>query len=379
MPGLYLVTQPSGAKAWAVRYRIGGKPAKFTIGAWPAFGVADARREASTILQQVARGEDPAHIKRERQIEAASAVDFATAARLWVEREQRPKRRAWKGTARVIGLAPDADGDFVIMRGDVVDRWGKRRLADISRTDVIHLIDEVAARAPYMANRLLAHLKSLFNFLIARDMVQANPCIGVKPQPEEARDRILSDDELVRAWHAASDLGWPHGPIVRLLILTGQRRDEVSGMRWAEVDFDQQLWKLPRERVKNNTAHEIPLSAPALDVLRRLERKSQRVFLRPGLTQVSGFSKAKARLDTISSVADWRLHDLRRTVASGMARLGVSLPVVEKVLNHTSGSFAGIVGVYQRHDFAGEKRDALDRWAGHVVGLVEGKPANVVA
>jgi integrase len=278
----------------------------------------------------------------------------------------------------VLGLALDADESLITMKGSVVERWGKRRLSDITRTDVTHLVDEVAARAPYMANRLLAHLKSMFNFFIARDMIQVNPCIGVKPQPEEARDRILSDDELVRVWHAAGDLGWPHGPIVHMLVLTGQRRDEVSEMRWSEIDFDARLWKLPRERVKNNTAHEVPLSAPALDVLRRLPRKSKLVFLRPGLTQVSNFTGAKGRLDTISGVTDWRLHDLRRTVASGMARLGINLPVVEKVLNHTGGSFAGIVGVYQRHDFAGEKRDALDRWAAHVMGLVEGKPANVV-
>ena len=149
---------------------------------------------------------------------------------------------------------------------------------------------------------------------------------------------------------------------MRLLILTGQRRGEVAGMEWSELDFEKRLWTLPRERVKNDRRHEVPLSPQAIVALEGLPRVSDRfVFSLNATSPINGFGKDKERLDDLSGMADWVLHDLRRTVASGMARLGVSLAVIEKVLNHVSGSFAGIVGVYQRHEFAEEKRQALEK------------------
>jgi integrase len=167
------------------------------------------------------------------------------------------------------------------------------------------------------------------------------------------------------------------------LALTGQRRDEVARMRWTEVDLDKRLWTLPRERTKADRPHEVPLSNGALDILQAVPRVTGSPFVlttNNGASPVSGFSKAKRRLDALlpADMPPWRLHDLRRTAASGMARLGVNLPVIEKVLNHASGSFAGIVGVYQRHSFADEKRAALEAWGRHIDALVSGKPAKVV-
>jgi integrase len=159
--------------------------------------------------------------------------------------------------------------------------------------------------------------------------------------------------------------------MVRLLVLTGQRRGEVVGMQRGEVDLDKRLWTLPRERVKNDRRHEVPLSRHATAIIRALPRVSDRfVFSLNAEKPLNGFGKNKDRLDALSGVSDWVVHDLRRTVASGMARLGISLAVIEKVLNHVSGSFAGIVSVYQRHEFAEEKRAALQKWADHVERLV---------
>ena len=223
---------------------------------------------------------------------------------------------------------------------------------------------------------------------------------GQSPSPELHRDRVLSDDELRAVWMAAEEIGWPFGRIVQLLILTGQRRDEVGEMRWSEVDFAHEVWTMPRERIKTDAAHDVPLSSLALAHLAsypRVKGRAGYVFSLTGERPVSGFSKAKERLDRLAlaalrrragergarpeeiTLAPWRLHDIRRTVASGMARRGINLPVIEKVLNHTSGTFAGVVGVYQRHSFADEKRKALETWGNFVQRLVGDETAGNVA
>ena len=191
-----------------------------------------------------------------------------------------------------------------------------------------------------------------------------------KAGAETKRDRVLSDGELAAVWQAASKLGWPFGHAVRLLILTGARREEIGGLCWTEVNGE--TIKLSGERTKNGEPHNIPLSPQATAVLQRVPRiaNSERVFSTNGKTSISGWSRAKRQLDDISEVADWRTHDLRRTVATGLQKLGVSLQVIEAVLGHTSGSRSGVVGVYQRHSFDAEKRAALDAWGNHVTELV---------
>jgi integrase len=201
-----------------------------------------------------------------------------------------------------------------------------------------------------------------------------------RPAPEQSRERVLADKELKSIWQAADELGHPYAGIVKLLILTGQRRNEIAGLRWSEIDLDVRSLHLPAQRTKNARAHDVPLSAQALAIVAGLPRlvDADLVFT-VKRKPVTGFSRAKERLNGASGVTDWTLHDIRRTVASGLQRLGVRLEVTEAVLNHKSGSMAGIVGVYQRHDYASEKRDALQRWADHVDALVSGAKANVVA
>jgi integrase len=202
-------------------------------------------------------------------------------------------------------------------------------------------------------------------------------------------------------WCGAEAIGWPFGPLVQLLILTAQRRDEVADIKSSELRLQDRLWVIPKDRVKNGQEHEVPLSGPALALFERLPQigKSGLVFTVTGETPVSGFSRAKLRMDAeilklrktdavargenpdrVQPLPNWTLHDIRRTGASGMARLGIQLPVIEKVLNHTSGSFRGIVGVYQRHGFSDEKRAALSVWAAHVNAVTSGgRASNVVA
>jgi integrase len=369
--GLYLVVQPSGAKSWAYRYRVGGKSRKLTLGTFPTIDVAKARSLCSAAALKTKAGGDPA-----REHKSAQAADdtFEKVARLFVERYARPKNRTWEQSARWLGLASDGGDSLVLTGKGAIANWSGRKISTIQRTDVIRLLDDLVDRgSPISANRSLAALRKLFNWAEGRYGLVSNPCSKVEmPGSETARDRVLTDDELAAVWRATTGLGGYFASVVKLLILTGQRRSEVAGMEWRELDLPAKLWKLPRGRVKNDTGHEVPLSAQSLAVIEAVPRIAGRplVFTARGGKPVSGFWKVKTEIDEASGVAGWTFHDLRRTAASGMARLGVSLPVIEKILNHSSGTFRGVVGVYQRHSFANEKRAALDLWGANVARLV---------
>lgn len=379
--GLYLIVQPSGAKSWAIRYRVNGKPKKHTIGPYPAVTLADARTLAKQGLAAVANGRDPSAEKKQAKREAAEGIkdDVASVVEAYLERQAQKHLRK-SSLRRVEGL----------LSNDVIAAWKGRSIKSITKRDVNDLLDAAINRgAKVTANRLLAVVRHFFNWCVQRDLIEKSPIAGIKaPTDEKSRDRILNDEELGLAWRAADKLGWPFGPFVHLLILTGQRRDEVAGMRWSELDIASATWTIPRERAKNDKAHVVPLSPEAVAIIERLPRikdgevDSPFVFTTTGKTPISGFSKAKEAMDKAiakllkgeneqdaPSIPDWRLHDLRRTMASGMARLGVPVHVVEKLLNHTSGTFGGIVDVYQKHEYADEKRQAIETWGEHVAAL----------
>lgn len=408
--GLYLVVQPSGAKSFAVRYRHEGQSRKYTIGAHPKIDLKTARKLGEKALRDAAEGRDPAGEKQASRLaaKAASADEdrkqrdlFENVARQFIERYAKPRAAAkgrpdaWRETGRILGLRPDPDNPdkLVEVGGDVIRVWKGRRVQDITKRDVNELLDGIVDRgAGIMANRTLAAIRKLFNWCVSRDIIAASPCTLIDPPAEEkSRDRILADAELKLVWQAADADATPFGPLVKMLILTGQRLTEVGEMRWDEIDIEKKVWTLSGDRVKNGERHEVPLSGAAVEILTSLPRiKSTRgyVFTTGRDAAVSGYSRAKRRLDDAIAKAitegskapeHWTFHDLRRTMASGMARLGIALPVIEKVLNHTSGTFRGIVGVYQRHSYADEKRAALDRWASHVDGIIHSRPANITA
>ena len=206
-----------------------------------------------------------------------------------------------------------------------------------------------------------------------------NPAADLpKPASETKRDRVLSDEELVAAWRGSEQLGFPFGAAVQLLILTGARREEIGQLRWTEV-IDNTI-SLKGARTKSGEPHDIPLSGPALTLLNEAPRiaDSEYVFITNGKTPISGWSRAKEHLDEISGVASWRIHDLRRTVATGLQKLGMPLQATEAVLAHISGSRAGVVGIYERHNYANEKRAALEAWGENVMALVEERETAVV-
>jgi len=374
--GLYLVVQPSGRKSWAVRTRIAGRPAKLAVGPYPAVGLKDARERATKLLGAIARGEDPRENKRQAKRQASDTV--AAVVKQWLERDQQDNRSRGE-VERALGR-------------DVLPAWGRRSIHTITRRDVIDVLDTIAERgATTLARRVHAYLHRLFRWSASRGILAASPMDNVpKPGREQPRDRVLEDAELARLWRATERLGLPFGPLVRLLMLTGARREEIRALAWDEVKDN--AIRLAGARTKTGVAHVIPLAPEAVALLDALPRiaapgtdTARLCFTTNGETPVSGMSKAKARLDAIAAsigsdggilaepapLAPWRLHDLRRTVATGLQRLGSRLEVIEAVLGHVGGSRAGIVGVYQRHSFEPEKRIALEAWARHVVGLTQ--------
>jgi len=367
--GLYLIVQPTGRKAWAVRYRFRGDTRKLTLDS--GLTLAEAREAATKALRELERGNDPAALKFDAQAKAEKAAadrkrdTVEHHAGLFIEQYARKKTRekSWKQTEHVF-------------HNIALPAWHGRTVHDLARRDIRELIEHVAEDRPVMANRVLAHLSKFFNWLCERDVIPASPCAGIKPpHKEQARERVLSDDEIKALWRACDAIKGPAGPAVKLLLLTGQRCGEVVGMKRSELSGD--VWTLPPARTKNKQRHEVPLSAQALAIIDEMKVIDEDFVFTISKTQRLGnMSRAKAALDAqMKPKEPWVLHDLRRTVASGMAALTIELPVIEKVLNHKSGTFRGIVGVYQKHAYAKEKRDALERWANHVEGLVSGKPA----
>jgi site-specific recombinase XerD len=369
-PAFAMRVSKTGVKAFIYAGRVHGKLKWDTLGRYPELSLAEARRKAGRTAEAMRQGVDPTAAKRAARI--APHESFEAVADEWLKRDQ-ASNRSYEEVRRVI-------------ERDVKPSWSGRPIKTITRRDALNLIDGIADRGvTTLARRTHAHLHRLFRWCVGRGIIEANPLADApKPGAAVRRDRVLSDAELATIWTAAGELGWPFGPVIRLLMLTGARRDEIGCLRRSELHAD--LIELAGVRTKNGEPHAIPLPSPALAIVQSASRitKSEFVFTTTGTTPVSGWSKAKIILDAAitrangSPLPDWRFHDLRRSVATGMQRLGVSLQCVEAVLGHVSGSRAGVVGIYQRHGFDAEKRHALEAWATHVMSLVNGAPASNV-
>jgi integrase len=364
MTGLYLVVQPTGGKGWAFRYRFSGKPSKLTLGRWPDVGLAEARRAAAEALEKIEAGTDPAEEKRAARPVPEEAPD-------------RDKVKTLLALYRKRHLSTKRSGEdaYRFLERFALEPWGDRAIQSITKRDVIDLLDGIVdSGRGITANRVRAHLSTFFNWCVGRDVLAMSPMIGIKkPAKETSRDRVLSDREIRLFMAACDQVGEPWGPMGKLLLLTGQRLNEVA--RMTEGEIIGQDWLLPAERTKNKKAHLVPLSAAARAVLDQkihVQNPARFIFCTNGRTPVSGFDKARAtiaaKMEEIAAkeapdadpIPHWTFHDLRRT---GLARNGTPVRVTEAVLNHVSGSGGGIVGVYQRHDFADEKREALEAWA----------------
>jgi integrase len=361
--GFGLRVSMGGTKTWIVRYRQHGHRRRFLLGRFPQMGVADARLAARRYLGDVAAGVDPA----QERADAKAEPTFGELAALYIER--------W---AKVHKAPKSIIEDQKMLDKDLLPLWRHHKLSAIGRRDVIALLDSVVARnAPIKANRLKAIVSKMFAFALARELVEYNPVLGTpRPAPESSRERVLSEEEIRRLWMALDAEPAHVVAVFKLLLLTAARRSEVLGMKWSEIDFGSELWILPADRSKNGNEHRIPLTSSAIQVLLSFkDRNGDGEFVFQGGRigkPVANPQKWLARLRERAGLEDFRLHDLRRSVASHMTALGVPRLVVSKLLNHAE---VGITSVYDRHSYDREKRSALLKWERRLTKIVGDAPS----
>jgi integrase len=371
VPGLRLRVGSSGAKTFILRKRVGGRARNLTLDRYHErrFTLADARKKARALISDIEAGAEPQARGRGRRAGQTSGTVKALF-------DEYKKAKA--------GLRSIAEVKRIFEKYVIPEIGG--RLADsITRADITRLIDGIAA--PTMARAVAAQLSAFYSWAMPRlDRLESNPCRDAwKPPKPPSRDRVLADEEIRALWKASLEEPTPFGPGIRLLLLTLQRRDEVFSSDLAEFDVKAATWTIPGARAKNGVAHIVPLSPAALAEIKQLigDRQGGKLFPARGRREngASGFSKSWARVRTAvekelkRSVERFTMHDLRRTGATGMQRLGIRLEVTEAVLNHVSGIRGGIVGVYQRHHFTDEKRCALVEWASELRRIVETQSA----
>lgn len=383
LPGFGLRIRSGGKRTWIAQYRVGTKQRRLSLGTVEALDAAQARKSAREAIAKVQLGQDPQADKTELRKPKAPALTIGDIVERYLPHaEKRMKPSTFYG-----------------VKLHLRTHWAPLlhyELQIVERRHVAAELSRIAGKSGLVgANRSRAALSALFTWAIGEGLADTNPVVGTnKATDEKPRERVLSDAELVEIWKQAGT--GDYGDIIRLLILTAQRREEVGGMLWSEISIHKAIWTIGASRTKNKSAHDVPLSAPALEILSRRPRQEDRdLVFGAGTGQYQGWSNAKASLDgrlvkatkarkdalaemasdktsdaILDFTEDWRLHDIRRTVATRLGDLGVLPHVVEAILNHISGSKAGVAGIYNRAAYVAEKRAALILWANHLKKLI---------
>ncbi|SFP26071.1 Site-specific recombinase XerD [Qipengyuania nanhaisediminis] len=381
LKGFGLRISPGGAKSYVIQYRMGGRgfPAKrYTIGKHDSpWTTVAARGEAKRLLAEIELGNDPKDAEEERRADQLHSrfEQFANQfLELYGEREWAPNNyKNQKG----------------YLSNWIVPIMGKKPLGTIKRKDVVAVLDKVPANKPSLPRNLFVLMRLMFNWAVDRGALEKSPIAGMKPprQPSE-RHHILAHDELILLAAYAERMGPVWGNLIHMLLLTGQRRNEVARADWSEFNKALRLWTIPPARTKNGREQIVPLNAGAMACLNELAGRHREgdgdawpkrgyVFFHHDGKPVSGFSRMKRRLDkglasaSTIEMQPWRFHDLRRTVATNMQQLGVRFEVTEALLNHVSVTHAGVASVYHRHDWLDEKRSALEAWSARLAQLTE--------
>ena len=359
---------PEGRRDWLLRYRPRRQAQKaVALGAYPAVSLSKARQRAGEIIAAAKRGVDlialeerEAEVRRAAEAKARPLSEIASAYLDSVKR-----LRSWRSVASRT-------------RRHIIPKLGNKPIGEITRADVVEFLDDLEREEGlrHQVNRCRETLRAIFAYAIERELVTVNPIVGVsKRKVEIPRDRTLTTDELTALWGAIEELPQVPRAYFRVVLLTGARRNEVRGMAWPELDLDEGLWRLPAERNKSGRPFDIPLSLPVVETLRALPRIGPMVFTLNGKRPMA-VQKLIERVRSDAGLLDVRLHDLRRTLRTGLAELGVSFEVAERVLNH---AMPGLQAVYNRHNYMAEKRTALTLWAERVLSLAEKREARVVA
>jgi integrase len=375
VPGFALRVTDRGHKSFVLVARFPSNPVHPTrraLGEVGAITLEQARQKARGWLELIRRGIDP-RVEEARQradAQRRQLNSFAAVAGEFLERH-------------ASGLKKSAEAKRII-EAEFVRRWGPRPITDIMPEEVATAIRAIVKRgAPYQAHNAFGYLRRLFNWAIGTHQfgIQASPVERLSPKDligrREARERTLSDDELRAVWEAAGRMGYPYGPVFRLLILTGQREREVAEMSWSEVDLEKRLWTIPARRMKGDRAHEVPLAPAAVALLEALPHwNGDFVFTTTGGSKpINGFSKSKSRLDRLCGVSEWKIHDLRRTMRTHLSALPVQDLVRELVIAHAK---PGLHRVYDLHGYEAEKRRCLELWEGRLTPIVDPPTGNVI-
>lgn len=363
-------------------YRFQGKARRLTLGRYPALTVAQAHSEHGKAMEQLEKGIDPGAVEVEARRQERKAPTVTGLVDEYLEKWAKPRKRTW-------------EKDESMLRRDVIPEWGRRKAKEITRRDVVLLLDKIVDRgAPIQANRTLQIVRKMFNFALSRDIVQVNPCQQVRaPAAENQRDRVLSADEIQRLWEALDSAGleptdgaesdserlsMAQGTALALKfqLVTAQRKGEVASAAWSEIDLDSKMWTIPVEKSKNKLPHRVPLTDLALQLLEEIkslscagqeetEDSSPWLFPSPrgrGKQHIleTAIDRAVRNNREAIGIPYWVPHDLRRTAASMMTSIGVSRLTVSKILNHVE---RGVTATYDRHSYDTEKRKALEAWS----------------
>jgi integrase len=365
LAGFGIRVREGGSRTWIFQYRVGTRQRRLTIGSASSMSAAKAREAAEDLDAKVHLGGDPAGDKANTRLRVAESFGVVMLGFL-KHQQQRLKPRSFREVERHMRINGKALHDLGVAK---IDR----------RTIATQLTRLAETKGAVTANRARATWSAFFNWAAREGSVDANPAAFTNKRAEASRERVLTNKELRAIWNALPE--GDYGDIVRLLVLTGQRREEIGGLRWSEIDFERGIITLPASRTKNGREHVVPMSPAVRSILEaRPQMHGRNQVFGIGEGGFSGFSRCKERLDQQSRVTEWTLHDLRRTTATKMATepLSIQPHIIEAVLNHVSGHRAGVAGIYNRSQYLNEKKQALALWADHLMAIVAGRESNIV-
>lgn len=353
--GLSLKLTKKGVKSFSYTFRLGSKTGRVTLGQYPDLGLADARMHVEAMRKQVAAGTDPRHVKAEERSQRERTVTEMVTQ--FIERYAKPKNKSWRQAESNLRLY-------------LVSALGTKPVSAVKRGDIHAILDQLIkeGKGP-SANRALAHMRKFFGWLVERDYLEHSPADHVKkPYAEKRRERVLSDQEIKAIWDASNFLSKPYRAWLRLSLLCGQREMETASIQRSKIEDG--LWYLSSNETKNKRENVLPLSRQAMAVIEELMAEGGEYLLssgRIGDVPINGFSKAKVQLDRHSGVSEWRLHDLRASVATNLGKLGYDRFTIKLVLNHKD---TGVTAVYDRYTYLDEKREALQKWADRLDDII---------
>ena len=347
-PGLVLRVTASGIMSFSYPFRIGNKTGRYSIGKHPHLSLKEAREKLSSLKNDVSKGLDPRIKKKEER----KAIDNTVAVMVseFINKYAKQKNKSWE----------QAQGKLNYY---LVSSLGHLPIKQIKPSDINEIIDEIAARGKMVsANRVLAHMKRFFGWLVERDYIEHSPANYIKPlYKEKPRERVLSDNEIKAIWDSSGQLNSSYGHCIKLMFLCGQRESETAQLRRSQIEDN--IWHLASDDTKNNMLSLVPLSKQASDIINNtISEENDYLFTsgRIGDNPINGFSKAKANLNKLSKVSDWKFHDIRRTVATNLSKMGCNRMLIKRILNHADGD---VTAIYDRYQYINEKREALQSWA----------------